>query len=178
MVSVGSISAKLTDLQKNITKLSLELDAIRKEKESQRSVIKKLDAEIKDKHRFVDTLEQKSEQHGDAIKANTERQNELQKSAAECQKAHESLEKRLESHEETIRSLEDEVSEAQSQARSSAQIYDETLKQLQEKLEVVEKYEKKEESLLKNIKELKDEISLHGNKLRRMDAQENELIVL
>lgn len=40
-------------------------------------------------------------------------------------RAHESLEKRLESQEQSIRSLEDEVNEAQSLAKSSAQVYDE-----------------------------------------------------
>ncbi|KAH8878366.1 hypothetical protein KSF78_0005516 [Schistosoma japonicum] len=123
---------------------------------------------------FSDSLEQKSEQHEEAIRINTERICELQKSAAECQKAHESLEKRLESQEESIRFLEDEVSEAQNLAKSSAQVYDETLKQLQEKLDVLEKYDKKEESLSRTIKELKDEANLHGNRLHRMEAQEKE----
>ncbi|CAI2729346.1 unnamed protein product [Schistosoma spindalis] len=125
MVSVSMISAKLSDLHDNIAKLSHELDLKRKEKESQRSFVKKLDSEIKDKHRFLDSLEQKREQHEKTIRVNTERLCELQKSAAECQKAHESLEKRLESQEQSIRSLEDEVDEAQSLAKSSAQVYDE-----------------------------------------------------
>ncbi|RTG83229.1 uncharacterized protein DC041_0009174 [Schistosoma bovis] len=125
MVSVNMISAKLSDLHDNIAKLSHELDLKRKEKESQRSFVKKLDSEIKDKHRFLDSLEQKREQHEKTIRVNTERLCELQKSAAECQKAHESLEKRLESQEQSIRSLEDEVNEAQSLAKSSAHVYDE-----------------------------------------------------
>ncbi|CAH8571875.1 unnamed protein product [Schistosoma haematobium] len=174
MVSVNMISAKLSDLHDNIAKLSHELDLKRKEKESQRSFVKKLDSEIKDKHRFLDSLEQKREQHEKTIRVNTERLCELQKSAAECQKAHESLEKRLESQEQSIRSLEDEVNEAQSLARSSAQVYDETLKLLQEKLEVLEKYDRKEESLTKTIKELRDEANLHGNRLRRIETQGNE----
>uniref|UniRef100_A0A094ZGG4 Tropomyosin n=1 Tax=Schistosoma haematobium TaxID=6185 RepID=A0A094ZGG4_SCHHA len=169
------ISAKLSDLHDNIAKLSHELDLKRKEKESQRSFVKKLDSEIKDKHRFLDSLEQKREQHEKTIRVNTERLCELQKSAAECQKAHESLEKRLESQEQSIRSLEDEVNEAQSLARSSAQVYDETLKLLQEKLEVLEKYDRKEESLTKTIKELRDEANLHGNRLRRIETQGNEV---
>lgn len=168
------ISAKLSDLHDNITKLSHELDLKCKEKESQRSFVKKLDSEIKDKHRFLDSLEQKREQHEKAIRVNAERLSELQKSAAECQKAHESLEKRLESQEQSIRSLEDEVNEAQSLAKSSAQVYDETLKLLQEKLEILEKYDRKEESLTKTIKELREEANLHGNRLRRVEAQGNE----
>ncbi|CAH8543275.1 unnamed protein product [Schistosoma rodhaini] len=174
MVSVSMISAKLSDLHDNITKLSHELDLKRKEKESQRSFVKKLDSEIKDKHRFLDSLEQKREQHEKAIRVNAERLSELQKSAAECQKAHESLEKRLESQEQSIRSLEDEVNEAQSLAKSSAQVYDETLKLLQEKLEILEKYDRKEESLTKTIKELREEANLHGNRLRRVEAQGDE----
>ncbi|CAH8538137.1 unnamed protein product [Heterobilharzia americana] len=174
MVSVGLITARLSDLQDNITKLSHELEVKRKESDSQKNIVKKLDAEIKDKHRFLDSLEQKSEKQKEAIKANFERLCELQKSATECQKAHESLEKRLESQEEAIRCLENEVSEAQSQAKVSAQIYDEALKQLQDKLDIVEKCEKEEESLLKTIKELKDEANTHGNKLRRMDVQQLE----
>ncbi|CAH8553470.1 unnamed protein product [Schistosoma guineensis] len=174
MVSVSMISAKLSDLHDNIAKLSHELDLKRKEKESQRSFVKKLDSEIKDKHRFLDSLEQKREQQEKTIRVNTERLCELQKSAAECQKAHESLEKRLESQEQSIRSLEDEVNEAQSLAKSSAQVYDETLKLLQEKLEILEKYDRKEESLTKTIKELRDEANLHGNRLRRIETQGNE----
>ncbi|CAH8543645.1 unnamed protein product [Schistosoma intercalatum] len=174
MVSVNMISAKLSDLHDNIAKLSHELDLKRKEKESQRSFVKKLDSEIKDKHRFLDSLEQKREQHEKTIRVNTERLCELQKSAAECQKAHESLEKRLESQEQSIRSLEDEVNEAQSLAKSSAQVYDETLKLLQEKLEILEKYDRKEESLIKTIKELRDEANLHGNRLCRIETQGNE----
>ncbi|CAH8506594.1 unnamed protein product [Schistosoma turkestanicum] len=127
MVSVGIISAKLSDLHDNIAKLSHELEAKRKENESQKNIVKKLDSEIKDKHRFIDSLEQKSEQHREAIRVNTERLCELQKSAAECQKAHESLEKRLESQEESIQLLEDEVREAQNLAKSSAQLYDEVI---------------------------------------------------
>lgn len=97
MVSVSMISAKLSDLHDNIAKLSHELDLKRKEKESQRSFVKKvirsncylvvqLDSEIKDKHRFLDSLEQKREQQEKTIRVNTERLCELQKSAAECQK--------------------------------------------------------------------------------------------
>lgn len=42
MVSVNMISAKLSDLHDNIAKLSHELDLKRKEKESQRSFVKKV----------------------------------------------------------------------------------------------------------------------------------------
>ncbi|KAH9588502.1 Lev-11p, variant 5 [Schistosoma haematobium] len=66
MVSVNMISAKLSDLHDNIAKLSHELDLKRKEKESQRSFVKKA-------NKRIEMLEEKIRELTEQINSATQR---------------------------------------------------------------------------------------------------------
>ncbi|CAL8105769.1 unnamed protein product [Calicophoron daubneyi] len=168
MAAAADLRSRLVSLFEDYKKIGREVEGKNEELAQCMADRKKLEGTRTKTFAELDMAERKKADMERKIKENLRKISELQKSTAECQKTSESLSRKLETQDETLEGLQKKVTAAQEEAAAAARTYTEAIDRLRDVQNSRDQVEKREEQLIRSIKELEEENAFVNSKIRHM----------